>query len=79
MTAKILEQFQLATDSFANLAARVRPEQLASQTPCPEWSVQELVGHVVKGNLMFTRVFTGAEPPAVDAVNRLGRVDRGLR
>lgn len=68
MTAEILEQFQLATDSFTNLVAGVRPDQLGIQTPCPEWSVQELVSHVVKGNLMFTRLFTGAEPPAVDAV-----------
>jgi uncharacterized protein (TIGR03086 family) len=68
MTAKIMEQFEVATDSFTNLVASVRPDQIAIQTPCPEWSVQELVGHVVKGNLMFTRLFTGAEPPAVDAV-----------
>jgi uncharacterized protein (TIGR03086 family) len=68
MTADILEQFQLATDSFTKLVAGVRPDQLAIRTPCPEWSVQELVSHVVTGNLMFTRLFTGAEPPAVDAV-----------
>src|SRR6266480_3179537 len=68
MTAEILEQFQLATDSFTNLVAGVRPDQLANRTPCPEWSAQELIGHVVTGNLMFTRMFTGAEPPAVDAV-----------
>jgi uncharacterized protein (TIGR03086 family) len=68
MTAKILDQFQHTTDSFTDLLAGVRPDQLATQTPCPEWSVQELIGHVVTGNLMFTRLFTGAEPPAVDAV-----------
>jgi len=68
MTAEILEQFQLATDSFTNLVAGVRPDQLANKTPCPEWSVQELISHVVTGNLMFTRLITGAEPPAVDAV-----------
>jgi uncharacterized protein (TIGR03086 family) len=68
MTAKILEQFQLASDSFESLVAGVHPDQLAIQTPCPEWSVQELVSHVVTGNLMFIRLFTGAEPPAVDAV-----------
>ena len=68
MTAEILEQFQLASDSFENLVAGVRPDQLAIQTPCPEWSAQELINHAVKGNLMFTRLFTGAEPPAVDAV-----------
>jgi uncharacterized protein (TIGR03086 family) len=67
MTAEILERFRLATDSFTNLVAGVRPDQLAILTSCPEWSVQELVGHVVKGNLMFTRLLTGAEPTAVDA------------
>jgi uncharacterized protein (TIGR03086 family) len=67
MTAEILKQFQLASDSFEKLVADVLPDQLAIQTPCPEWSVQELVSHVVTGNLMFIRLFTGAEPPAVDA------------
>jgi uncharacterized protein (TIGR03086 family) len=67
MTAEILDQFQLTTDSFTNLLDGVRPDQLATKTPCPEWSVQELIGHVVTGNLMFTRLFTGAEPPTVDA------------
>jgi uncharacterized protein (TIGR03086 family) len=67
MTAEILEQFQLASDSFENLLGGVRPDQLATQTPCPDWSVRELVGHVIKGNLMFTRLLSGAEPPAVDA------------
>jgi uncharacterized protein (TIGR03086 family) len=62
----ILEQFQLATDSFTKLLVGVRPDQLATQTPCPEWSVQELISHVTKGNLMFTRLITGAEPPAVN-------------
>ncbi|MFI7601286.1 TIGR03086 family metal-binding protein [Actinoplanes sp. NPDC049681] len=66
MTVEILGQFQLATDAFAKLAAGVRPDQLALKTPCPEWSVRDLIDHVVKGNLMFTRVITGAEPPAVD-------------
>jgi uncharacterized protein (TIGR03086 family) len=67
MTANILEQFQQATDSFGKLVAGVRPDQLTNQTPCPEWTVQDLVGHVIKYNLMFSRLITGAEPPAVDA------------
>jgi uncharacterized protein (TIGR03086 family) len=66
MTAQILEQFQLASDSFTNLLANVQADQFAAGTPCTDWSVQELVGHVVNGNLMFVRLFTGAEPPVVD-------------
>ncbi len=66
MTVEILEKFQIANDYFGNLVAGVSPDRFAAPAPsCPEWSVQELIGHVVKGDLMFTRLFTGAEPPAV--------------
>lgn len=80
MTVQILEQYQLAADSFKNLVAGVRPDQFATQTSsCPEWSVQELVGHVVKGDLMFTRLFTGAEPPAVPDADPVAAVSASTK
>lgn len=38
---------QLATEDFAALAARVRPDQWDAPTPCAGWSVRDLVNHVV--------------------------------
>ncbi len=45
-----------AQDAFGSVLARVTDEQLESPTPCTEWRVRELVGHVIAGN---QRVATG--------------------
>jgi uncharacterized protein (TIGR03086 family) len=41
----------------------VEPPQLAKPTPCTEWDVRSLLGHIVGTNTMFARAARG-EPPA---------------
>ncbi|BCO36524.1 TIGR03086 family protein [Mycobacterium heckeshornense] len=41
---------QRAQDIFAAVLARVRPDQLGAATPCSEWTVRDLIDHVVSGN-----------------------------
>lgn len=41
---------QRAQDAFAALLANVRPDQLGAPTPCSEWTVQDLIEHVMYGN-----------------------------
>jgi len=41
---------QRAQDTFANVLVNVASDQLSSPTPCPEWDVKALIGHVVTGN-----------------------------
>jgi uncharacterized protein (TIGR03086 family) len=41
---------QRAQDIFAGVLANVRPEQLGAPTPCTEWTVGDLIEHVVGGN-----------------------------
>src|ERR1700734_2885335 len=41
---------QRAQDTFAHVLANVTSDQLSSPTPCPEWDVKALIGHVVAGN-----------------------------
>ncbi|WP_158882933.1 TIGR03086 family metal-binding protein [Amycolatopsis anabasis] len=48
-----------------DLVAAVRHDQWSSPTPCPEWTVRELVNHLVLGNRLFTGILRGeaAVPP----------------
>lgn len=45
-----LEAHQRAQDSFALVLANVRPDQFALATPCAEWTVLDVIEHVVGGN-----------------------------
>src|ERR1700741_1284035 len=39
-----------AQDAFAGVLAHVSPEQFATPTPCSEWTIQDLIEHVIGGN-----------------------------
>lgn len=39
-----------ALEAFSQVPARVGPEQYGGPTPCAEWTVRDLVDHVVGGN-----------------------------
>ena len=41
---------QRAQDTFARVLIDVTSDQLSSPTPCPEWDVKALIGHVIAGN-----------------------------
>ncbi len=41
---------QRAQDAFAGVLADVRPDQLGARTPCSEWTVNDLIEHVMFGN-----------------------------
>lgn len=41
---------QRAQDAFAALLANVRADQLGGPTPCSEWTINDLIEHVVGGN-----------------------------
>lgn len=56
-----LEAHQRAQDAFASVLANVRQDQLGDPTPCTDWTVRQLVEHVVAGN---TRMAGGAAAPA---------------
>jgi len=40
----------------------IRPDQLDLPTPCSEWSVRELLNHVVSGTALFRSLATGGGP-----------------
>lgn len=59
-----LELHDRGLDATAAVVARVRPDQLGLPTPCADWDVRGLLGHLVEANRMFT-VAAGAEPAEV--------------
>ncbi|MFJ8545190.1 TIGR03086 family metal-binding protein [Streptomyces sp. NPDC093586] len=55
-----------ATEQAAALIATVRPEQLTGPTPCTEFDVRGLLGHVVGGSRRIAVVGEGGDGQAVD-------------
>jgi uncharacterized protein (TIGR03086 family) len=51
-----------ALDQTAGLIAAVAPEQRTAATPCGDWDVAALVGHVVHGLDNFTATARGEKP-----------------
>jgi uncharacterized protein (TIGR03086 family) len=41
------------------LVAQVRPEQWDEPTPCPEWNVRTLVGHLIAGRYVYRGLLEG--------------------
>ncbi|MDT0265363.1 TIGR03086 family metal-binding protein [Streptomyces sp. DSM 44915] len=68
MSTTPVTAFAEVVDTFAALVEAVEADQWSAPTPCPEWHVGQLVGHLVAGQRTFAAVM-GAElpPPALDA------------
>ncbi|MDQ3756354.1 MAG: TIGR03086 family metal-binding protein [Actinomycetota bacterium] len=60
------------TESMGRIIAGVRQEQFDNPTPCSEWSVRDLLNHVIGGNHFFAAIAAGERPdttgPARDVV-----------
>jgi uncharacterized protein (TIGR03086 family) len=59
MTSGPVDRLATALEGTERLVAAVRDEQWAAPTPCAEWDVRALVGHLVGGNRMFARILDG--------------------
>ncbi len=54
------DPLRTVSEQFAGVVAQVLPTQWELPTPCDDWSIRELVGHVVSGSQMATAVAAGA-------------------
>jgi len=52
-------QLSLALDLTGELVGGVRADQWAGPTPCDEWTVADLVTHMVTGNYVFASILHG--------------------
>ncbi|MFT4617036.1 MAG: hypothetical protein ACI9DE_001299 [Halioglobus sp.] len=55
---------------FRTVAAMVRKNQWGLPTPCPEWNVTEVLGHVIAGSQMSVAIAAGAgRAEAIDVLS----------
>jgi uncharacterized protein (TIGR03086 family) len=62
-----LTRFDRAASAAGTVFSGVKPEQFDDPTPCTEWTVRQLMNHVVGGNHQFISMLTGG-----------GQLDRSL-
>jgi uncharacterized protein (TIGR03086 family) len=55
-----LDALTLASSSFESVLDQVGPDRLAAATPCEDWDVAALVGHVFLGNEVAVALLDGA-------------------
>ncbi|WP_138732980.1 TIGR03086 family metal-binding protein [Modestobacter excelsi] len=65
-----------ALDGTGQLVHAVTDDQWQLPTPCPGWTVRQLVGHLVGGGRLCTRVLRGEPLPPLDQLGRRGHVDQ---
>jgi uncharacterized protein (TIGR03086 family) len=66
-----LEQLTRSLRDVGHLIARVRDDQWGAPTPCTEWTVRDLVDHLVAMNLVFEAQLSDQAPPE-RGLDRLG-------
>lgn len=58
-----LDQLARAFAAVEVLVAGVQPEQWSGPTPCEDWTVRRLVGHLTGMNLVFAALLADETPP----------------
>ena len=63
--------FDRAAAIADGVISTIKAEQFADPTPCTEWTVRDLVNHLVTGNMLFRALVLG-DPPPERAADHLG-------
>lgn len=77
MVAQLVDQLSRALDATGQLVTAVRDDQWGDPTPCTEWTVGDLVAHIITGNRMFASILRGEHPPAPRESPRAGAGEPG--
>lgn len=64
-----------ALEATGALVAGVRADQWDAPTPCADWSVRDLVNHVVGGNHLFASILDGGQLPGPEQAARMRGAD----
>lgn len=63
-----VDDLKLVLGRVGDLVADVQPTQWAAATPCPAWTVRELVNHMLLGHRLFTGILRGEASVTPDAL-----------
>ena len=61
--APLLGQLGRASDAIAGLIGNIRADQWSAPTPCTDWTVRQLVNHLIGMNRVFAALLAGEPPP----------------
>lgn len=67
MSAGPVSQLARAIDATDQVISAIDGAQWAGPTPCTDWTVRDLVRHLVAGNFWFATAIDGKERPAIEA------------
>jgi uncharacterized protein (TIGR03086 family) len=56
-------QLGRAFDAVAGLISNIRADQWSAPTPCPDWTVRQVVNHLIGMNRVFAALLAGQPPP----------------
>jgi uncharacterized protein (TIGR03086 family) len=59
MAVDAMDALDAVDKRTVDLVAQVKPEQWDDPTPCPEWSVRTLVGHLIAGRHVYRGLLEG--------------------
>jgi uncharacterized protein (TIGR03086 family) len=76
MTDDPIAPLATALDSTGRLVAAIRDDQWELPTPCSEWTVRQLLNHLVGGQRLNTRVLSGEPLPDPSQLGRRGGEDQ---
>lgn len=63
MDSADVEQLRRALTAVGDLVAGIRSDQWLAPTPCDDWSVADVVSHLIGMNLVFTALLNDQSPP----------------
>jgi uncharacterized protein (TIGR03086 family) len=69
--APLVEQLGRAFDAVAGLISNIRTDQWSAPTPCTDWTVRQVVNHLIGMNRVFAALLAGQPPlprPSADHV-----------
>lgn len=72
-----IEQLTAIVPAMNDLVDSITTDQLGAPTPCDEFTVHDVLDHMIVGGTTFTHLFRGESPPAVSAPAVYGRVPAG--
>jgi uncharacterized protein (TIGR03086 family) len=61
--APLVEQLGRVSDAVAGLIGNIRADQWSAPTPCTDWTVRQMVNHLIGMNRVFAALLAGQPPP----------------